>query len=235
MTVLQVVQDVCAAVGVVVPSSIFSGISTNRTMQEMSRCANEMAQRMAYDTREWTRLKTSTTFVGNGIASQFNLPANYQRMLLAGNVWRSTSALQPMQHVTDVDDWDQRRDLEYVNPWGEWMLRGDQIWIWPAMGVGVTARMNYLDRNCIKLASGGYGDRFVDDADSYRLDERLLKLNMTWQWKAQKGAPYAEDMGTYSDALAVATGADKPAKVLVDKYPVQPGYAHVAYPWPLPT
>ena len=29
---------------------------------------------------------------------------------------------------------------------------------------------------------------------------------MIWQWKAQKGSPYAEDMGTYGDALAMRWG-----------------------------
>ena len=31
---------------------------------------------------------------------------------------------------------------------------------------------------------------------------------MIWQWKANKGSPYAEDMGTYSDALVMIGGAD---------------------------
>ena len=58
MTLLAVVKDVCAAVGVALPQSVFSGITGNRTMIEMLSCANEMAQRIAYDTRDWTRLKT---------------------------------------------------------------------------------------------------------------------------------------------------------------------------------
>jgi DNA-binding IclR family transcriptional regulator len=55
MTLLSVVKDVCAVVGVLVPTSVFSNITTNRTMQEMLALANEMAQRIAYDTRDWTR------------------------------------------------------------------------------------------------------------------------------------------------------------------------------------
>ena len=38
-------------------SRVFSGITGNRTMQEMVSLANEMAQRIAYDNRDWTRLK----------------------------------------------------------------------------------------------------------------------------------------------------------------------------------
>jgi hypothetical protein len=66
------------------------------------------------------------------------------------------------------------------------------------------------------LSGGGYGDQFTNDGDVFRIDERLLKLGMIWQWKANKGSPYAEDMGTYSDALVNIAGADTPAPIIVD-------------------
>ena len=40
---------------------------------------------------------------------------------------------------------------------------------------------------------------------------------MIWQWKANKGSPYAEDMGTYSDALVMIAGADSPAPIIMDQ------------------
>ena len=57
---------------------------------------------------------------------------------------------------------------------------------------------------------------------------------MTWQWKANKGSPYAEDMGTWSDAMAIAMGSDKPAPIMIDRHPISAN-ARVAYPWTLPT
>ena len=57
MTLLSVVKDVCAVVGVTMPTVVFSNITGNRTMQEMLSLANEMAQRIAYDNRDWTTLK----------------------------------------------------------------------------------------------------------------------------------------------------------------------------------
>src|SRR5580765_7185556 len=103
MTVLSVVKDVCTAAGVLVPASVFSNISANRTMQEMLSLANEMAQRIAYDNRDWTRFKTTATYIGDGVATSFSLPVNYKRMLLTANVWRSTSALFPMRFIPDFD------------------------------------------------------------------------------------------------------------------------------------
>ena len=215
MTLLTVVRDVCAAVGVALPSSVFANLNANRTMQEMVALADEMAQRIAYDLRDWTVLRTAATYPGDGVTTAFDLPANYKRMLLTSNVWRSTSTQEPMMFVSDVDEWVRRRSFNESGAWGEWILMGGRLHIAPAMGVGVSARHSYLDKNCVALASGGFGDAFMADTDSFRLDERLLKLGMIWQWKAQKGSPYAEDMGSYSDALANAMGHDQPAPIIL--------------------
>lgn len=234
MTLLSVTKDVCATVGVAIPQSVFSNITGNRTMQEMLSLANEMAQRIAYDTRDWTRLKKVQTFTGDGVQTAFNLPDNYKRMLLTANVWRSTSALQPMMFVPDTDEWLNRRAYGWTSPWGEWTMLGGQMQIAPVLGVGTTAYFAYLDKNCIALASGGFGDTFQADDGQFVLDERLLKLGMIWQWKANKGGAYAEDMGTFGDAMAKAQGADGPAPILVGRRSISAS-VRVAYPYPVPT
>ena len=233
MTILSVVKDVCATVGVLTPQSIFSNIAGNRTMQEMLSLANEMAQRIAYDNRDWTRLKTTQTYVGDGVTTAWDLPANYKRLLLTANVWRSTSELVPMSFIHDTDEWLNHRLRDFTGSYGEWTLLGGQMHIYPVLPVGQSAYFAYQDKNCIALAGGGYGDVFQDDLDGFVLDERLLKLGMAWQWKANKGSPYAEDMGTFGDAMAVAMGHDSPGPIIIGRLPISRG-AHTAYPGPSP-
>ncbi|RPH75988.1 hypothetical protein EHM76_00100 [bacterium] len=255
MSLLTVVQDVCAVVGVQRPTTVFASITTNRTMFEMATLATEMAQRIAYDLREWRQMKTSTSFIGDGVkdpatgvvtgTSAFNLPANYQRMLLTAEVWRSTSTQQPMLFIPDYSEWLRRRAANEEDAWGEWTLQGNQMLIHPIMMgpvaeqpgppvvpavPGVLATFAYLDKNCVVLNGGGLGDRFVNDNDAFRLPERLLKLGMTWQWKAQKGSPYQEDLGTYSDALTMLMGSNKPSPIFAGRTPVS-WNARVAVPW----
>jgi hypothetical protein len=234
MTLLSTIKDVCVAVGVLQPTSVFSNIGGNRTMQEMLALANEMAQRIAYDHREWTMMRAGTFLDGDGVKVDFNLPANLQRMLLTTNVYRSTAPNTPMRFIPDADEWTQRRLTNYVDSRGEWTIYGGQMHIYPIMGVGTRAAFVYLDKNCVTLASGGFGDAFTADNDSFRLQERLLKLGMIWQWKANKGSAYAEDMSTYNDALNVAAGADQPKAILVNRMPISAN-VQVAYPWPVPT
>src|SRR5215475_12316587 len=109
MTLLSVVNDVCAAVGVHATTSVFSNISTDRTMAEMLAVANEAAARIATDTRDWQRLRKQATITGDGVAKDFALPDDFRRMLTQGNVWRSTSVLHPMRFIPNTDEWLQRR------------------------------------------------------------------------------------------------------------------------------
>ena len=231
MTLLTVIRDVCAPTGVQQPTSVFTNISANRTMQEMLSLANEMAQRIAYDTRDWVKLRKVQTMVGDGTSLAFDLPADFKRLLLVSNVWRSTSQLHPMRFVSNLDEWLNRRSRHIYSPWGEWTIIGNQMNVWPTLAVGQSAYYPYMHKNCVTLASGGAGDSFVADGDNFVLDERILKLGMIWQWKAQKGSPYAEDLGTYNDALGYVSAHDAPATIIVGRLPI---LAQTAYPWPVP-
>jgi hypothetical protein len=240
LTLQGIIQEVCPVVGVVIPqSSVFANLTSNRTMQEMIALANEIARRIAYDSgRDWQALKKQQVYTGDGVTTAFNLPADYKRMLLTSSLWRSTSTKQPMTFYPDTDEWLARRAENATDgAWGEWTLLGGQVLIEPVLPVGVTARFAYLDRNCIRLhgTPGANSDTFQNDDDTYRLDDRLLKLGMIWQWKAQKGSPYAEDMGTFSDALAMEMGHDQPSPIIIGRRPMSHAQVQIAYPWPVPT
>ena len=163
MTVTSVVKDVCAAVGVAIPQSLFTNITGNRTMQEMLSLANEMALRIAYDTRDWVKLRKVQTLTGDGTTASFPLPADFKRMLLTTNVWRSTSTMHSMRFVPDLDEWLNRRARAIYSPYGEWTIIGTQLYISPTMGSSVTAYYPYLHKNCVTLNSGGLGEVFVND------------------------------------------------------------------------
>jgi hypothetical protein len=223
MTITTVIRDVCATVGVPLPSSIFAGIGSDRTMSEMVAKANELAQRIATDFRDWTALKTQCVFTGNGKDTSFLLPANYRRMLLTSNVWRSSNGNTPMRFIPDADEWVRRGTGSWGNTWGEWTMLGGAMHIRPTLYLGETASFIYIDKNPVLLASGGYSEVFQSDSDRFRLDERLLKLGLIWAWLESKGQPYAEAMGTYSDALAMAAGADSPAPIIVGTLPISHG------------
>jgi len=217
MSILSVVRAVCHNVGVEQPSSVFAGLNANRTMQEMLTLANEMAQRIAYDTRDWRMLHFYVELTGDGVREDHPLPNSYKRMTLTANVWRVSTPASPLKFIASPEDWLHRRMEQRTDSGGEWIILNNAIAVVPILASGDKIRFSCLDKNCVSLASGGYGEEFQADLDTFRLDERLLKLGMIWQWKASKGSPYAEDMGTYSDALSNAMGKDGPSPIIVGK------------------
>ena len=236
MSLLSVVQDVCEVVGVERLTTIFGSLNAQRTQQEMLACANEMAQQMARDTRDWSTLTGTATLIGDGVATDFAMPDDFWRMLLNGNVWSSLSALVPLRFIGSYDEWLRRSATAYWDSRGSYIILGDRMHIQPTLGAGMTATFGYISNLCIKNTAGARLDRFMADDDSYVLDERLLKLNMIWKWKSNKGSPYAEDMGTFFDAFAMKAGHDQPAPVLIGGVPISSTVnATIAYPWPLPT
>jgi hypothetical protein len=308
MSLLSVVNDVCRVVGVHELTSVINNTLAQRTAAEMLSLANEMAQRIACDTREWTIMYKVETFHGNtgvpGLSPHVSLhllPEAFKRFRLTSNIYRSTSATYPMRFIPDEDTWLQRRLLGYADPRGEWIRLGKIIHISPPLAAAIppafvpgmaapawatshaysvndiisdvvsgvttywyavaahtsppsgtfaqaraanpaqwatctpeeTATFVYMHKNCVEVYGGGGGtaDFFSNDNDTFVLDERLLKLGMIWQWKAQKGSPYAEDMASYETALARVAGADVPAPIIIDRLPISSA-ARVAFPWP---
>lgn len=240
MTLLTVVKDVCAAVGVAMPTSVFSGINSNRTQQELLALANETAQRIAYDTREWGLLKALGQFNGTQSVndpaaepgrSEFNLPADFKRFLLTSNLNYVNRPLVPLRFIPEQEDYLRDIYRNYHDFRGEWTVLGNSIIsVMPRLPNSEAIWFVYLSKNCVVLNGGGFGEAFLADTDRFRLDERLLKLGMIWVWKQQKGSPYAEDMGTYETALAKLAGADKPAPIIIGRSPISQT-ARVAYPF----
>lgn len=228
MSILSVIKQVCPVIGLTVPDVVFS--STDREHVELQTLANEMAKRIAFDGRDWTRLKVLETITGDGNALGFNLPSDYRRMLKKANVWPSATPHSPLTHYPDSDRWLAMTIQNYQGLTGAWTMIGDQILIKPALPNLATASFFYISDLIIKDKDGGPKAEFTSDDDVFRLDERVLKLGMIWQWKANKGQAYAEDMVTYEDALAVASGNDKGSNILTVGTPRLQAGAECAFP-----
>lgn len=212
MTILSVIQQVTPVIGLDVPTAVFS--ATDRASVELQALANEMAQRIAFDTHDWTLLKTLATITGDGVTMGFNRQADYKRMLKKARIWPSASPFAPYRHVLDSDDWLGLTVQNFRTIIGSWTMIGAQIMIRPAIATGATAQYYYITNNIVADANGNPKTAFTADTDVFRLDERVLKLGMIWQWKANKGLAYEEDMANYGDALAVSIGTDKGSNII---------------------
>ncbi|MBB6304045.1 hypothetical protein [Rhizobium leucaenae] len=210
MSLLSVCQNASLVIGLDKPDVIAS--STDRPYQELFRLANEMAERISRG-HEWQLFSTVCTLTGNGSLIDFDLPADYDRMVTEANVW--SSALEtPLSRVEDIDEWlgFQVQSFDFVI--NAWIIFGNEMHIKPAMPTGETAQFFYQSNLIVKPSGGSNKARFTADTDTFRLDEQLLELGIIWQWRANKGLPYAEDMASYESLLERLVSRDKGAKIL---------------------
>ncbi len=210
MTILTTVEGVAAVIGIDVPTGVFS--STDREHVELQHLANEMAERI-WKAHDWELLKTLETLTGDGSATTFSLPSDYGRQIKDAELW-SSRIQTPLTHIVSADRWLELDVRSYQFVIGVWTKIGGQIGIKPAMTATETAKYYYISNLIVSPASGSDKTAFTLDADSFRLNERVLKLGMIWQWRANKGLPYGEDMATYETALGEMISEDKGARMI---------------------
>lgn len=210
MTLLSVCADVCKVIAIDVPDAVAS--SADREHVELLGVANEMAARISRG-HEWQMFSAIHTMTGDGSTEDFDLPANYDRMLLKASVWSSSleTALSP---VTDLDRWLEMDVQSFDFIINAWTIYGGQMHIKPAMADGVTAKYFYQTNEFIRDSADTFKSSFTSDDDVFRLDEQLLKLGMIWQWRANKGLPYAEDMANYETLLSRLVMRDRGSRML---------------------
>jgi hypothetical protein len=208
MTVLTAIKKVCAVTGLTIPDVVFA--SDQREHQEMTYLANEMGRRIVFE-HDWSKLKALTTITGDGVSVSFPVPVTYGRMLKEGQIWSSKRRRVPLTHVVDTDTWLADKIAGDVPENPQWTMFGSSLNIFPAPAIGEVLSYYYIPAFV----------EFAADADVFPLNERLLSLGMIWQWKANKGLPYAEDMQNYEIEMKALIRHDMGADIMavgLDRY-----------------
>ena len=217
MTALGIVQGASRKIGLARPDQLFAG--TTDTLYELQEYLNDAAAMVAFDCgHDWTKLKTLGTLTGDGASLEFDMPTDYRRMLKKAALWPSATPYSPYTHYPDTDDWLGMLSQAFPPLTGAWTLIGEQIHIrvggsTSALETGSTAQFYYLTSKFAKDAAGTAKAAFSADDDTFRLDERLLKLALIYKWKQGHLQDYAEELSDYENALAERIGADKGSNV----------------------
>lgn len=216
MAILDVVSRVCLVTGLDVPTQVFS--STDREMLEMQRLANDIAQRIL-ESYDWQELMVLQTETGNGIDETFPMPSDFERMYKTSSMW-SSRWTWALNHIPDVDTWLEYQVVPYTFVNGNWIIYGGQLHVLPVMASTETLKYWYVSNNMVLASNASLKSQFDADDDTFRLNEKLLELGMIWQWRANKGLPYAEDMANYEKKLSQVmddNGGSKP--IISGQYP----------------
>ena len=226
MSLLSVFQQACTSgIALERPTAVFG--SSAREHIELANIANEMAAMIAAS-HEWQILNKLATITGDGTTEDFALPSDYDRMLDKSQLW-STSLETPLSPISDRDQWLELDIKSFDFVINAWIIYGGQIHIKPGLASAVEVKYWYQS-NLWGLDGSTPISEFTSDTDTFRVDERLLKLGIVWKWREMKGLPYAEDLATYERLLSKLAMRDKGSRIIRLGKAVLPRDTTVAYP-----
>lgn len=226
MTLLSTCQSVAPYIGIAEPDAIVT--SSKREHKELLEFAREMAARIAKG-HDWQVLSVIGTITGDGTKEGFDMPDDYDRMLVKSEVW-SSSLQTPLSHILDLDEWLGLDIQSFDFVVNAWTLYGGQMQLKPALATGVTAKYFYQSSSIVRQGSSDLIEEFAADTDTFRLNERLLKLGIIWRWKEAKGQDYAEPMEDYEELKERLIAKDKGSRMITVGRSRRASGASTAYP-----
>jgi len=229
MTVLTAAQDAMAVLVGRRPAAVVS--SQNEMEVEITNIAQEAAVEIM-KSHDWQNLTEFYTLTGTG-EETYPLPADYDRMVQASEVYDPNSWAWGYEHINDYGVWLTQISRGFYAAPGAWMIRKNLFHFAPGPSIGQEAVFPYISKNIFTDANGSPKARITNDTDSFILDERLLKLSIIWRWLALKKMDFTEELRTYENALSQEQVRDGGARVIRRNSRRVPSGVRPGWPWPL--
>lgn len=213
------------------PAAIFS--SQEPIAVEMAALVPEAATDIM-KAHDWQELTEFQTITGDGTSEAFDLPDDFDRQVMATDMYDPDTWCWDYYHVTNFSTWMRYKNggFALIAP-GVWTIRKNQFHFLPVPSAGKKADFIYISNKIYRGANGTTKSTVDSDDDGFVLDERLLKLALVWRWKELKQMEYGEDLKNYDVALSQAMARDKGARVIRSRRIGVTRDWRQAYPWPL--
>jgi hypothetical protein len=121
-------------------------------------------------------------------------------MQKTSSMW-SSRWLWATNHLSSPDRWIELQVTPVASVNGYWIIYGDQFHQWPVMATTETVKFFYVSNNLVTASNSSLKTAFTEDADTFRLSERLLKLAIIYRWKQDKGQAYEQCLDDFQTLL----------------------------------
>jgi hypothetical protein len=212
------------------PTTFFGA---NGTLElEMCDLINEVAQDVS-KYQDWQALVRIGTVTGDGTTTAFDLPSDYDRMLLNTEVADLSSWFWGFGAFSDINTF-LYSEARGFNPFpGGWIIYADQLRFSPAPVAAQVATFPYITKNLATAFSTAPKAAFDTDTDSFLLPERLLTLGLVWRWRENKKLDATGDQEAFIKALDEYASKDKGSRILRRNARRFMAGTQQAWPWTL--
>lgn len=235
MTVLSALQSAMIRLVGRKPSTVFS--TTNQTEVELADLATEVATDIM-KSHDWQALTEIKTITGDGAASAFPFPDDYDRMVVASDLYDPETWAWGYHHLPTVGEWIRYLEGDFTVPAqpGAWIILKNKFNFTPTPAAGARAMFPYISKNfALSAPASGTGvvtpkAAFTADGDTFLLDQRLITLGVIWRYREQKGMPYAEDMANFETALSQEQARDRGPRIIRSRSSRVPPNVRLGWP-----
>lgn len=195
MSLLQIVKDIAVEVGLDEPTSVFG--NDDATYSQIVRFVEREGKALstAYD---WRTLKENGVMYGDGTTTQWDIPADFDRLVPGNALWIVGRPMWPVEGPISDEDMLAIQAGPTRPAFGVWRMFENQLEIYPTPAAGVVYNLMYYRNAWIQPADQlSFKTRFSADDDIPCLPESVLTLGGIWRWKRAKGLSYQEEMNEY--------------------------------------
>lgn len=227
MAILAAMQSAAITLVGRKPANFFG--SPEKFEIEIADLINEVAEDVARY-QDWQGLQRVASITGDGVATAFDLPADYSRMLKDSDVASSNYRLWGFSRYDNVNDFLRDQASGFRAAPGGWIITAGQIKFNPAP-TGVSS-YPYITSQWARDETDAKG-QFDADTDTFVLPERLLKLGLIWRWRENKKLDASGDQEAFVKALDEYAASDGGSRVY--RYNGRRSFpgTHPAWPWAL--
>ena len=160
----------------------------------------------------WQVLRKEKTFTAIAGDEQTSiLPSDFDRFM-PETFWNRTDIFLVSGPVSPTE-WAGMKANNYNDEARKFIHRGNSVFVVPDFDGGESLAFEYISKNWIDTDADGLGDATVwaADTDTSAIDEELLTLGVTYEYRKAQGAPSDRARADYIAARKALIRNDQPA------------------------
>ena len=205
MSLLSLCQNACRDTGFAVPSTIVG--STNETAIQLLALANRAGKLLAK--KPWQAIQSEYTFSTVASTATYALPSDYGWFINdtawdRTDYWRLRNSLSPQA-------WQEYKSgINASVPRSRWRIRNNLIYVDPTPSSTLSMVVEYVSNAWVTDGVSTF-TQFSTDAQTSRIPEELIELEVVWRFLKRKGLDYAEELLDAQKQIELALAHDTPS------------------------
>lgn len=211
-TAFEIINAACHELGL--PTVNLSG-STGDTLGTQSLALlNALGQELVR-VHDWQFLEQIMTFTGDGIADQFDVPANFARQV--NQTQWATSSRRPMMGPDSPQTWSWTQyGIISVGVYFRYRILGNKYTVFPVPGAGEEFALYYISKDWVLDQDPPelFKDKITKTGDIPLFDSRLLICGLKVKLWGQKGFDTTILQSEFDYMLAAVKAQNQGARVI---------------------